>query len=389
MDTMLTPFAISIAANIVTSLFARNDTEKEIRKAFQEAIEMWSPNEDIRRYKEKEIQELLNIYIDDPAFEYKDLSDEQRSFLDCFEKCVVKHDSAALYLSAIKERDFYDMVMSSINIVHTKLDDISKKLDDANLKHEDLYFEAVVEINGVLNEVVEEPLNALLYGIVSAFDDDIYAYTDLKEDGTIEVIIDEESKLKEEGGEEYRPKCQNVEYDWEQENRIDWTQINPNIDFWDMFSESYIAAFQLMRIDFYKSIEQLQKCIDRKTINDQLSTEEKRQLAEIIADMRAVEAVVEDHRDIFSSDKAYHFQNLEVDLQNSFDDHGLKVGHFAIIYNDGKYKEVVTETLAPVEAKDMLLGVYMINPDYYYKLTGYLGDLFDNVVEWWKMTNGN
>lgn len=385
---MLSSFAISIAANIVTSLFAKNDTEKDIRKAFQEAIEMWSPNVDIRRHKENEIRELMNIYIDNPTFDYKNLSDEQRSFIDCFEKCVANHHSAALYLSAIKGRDYYDMVMSSLNSVHSKLDDISKKLDDANLKNDDLYFEAVAEINSVLYNVVEEPLNALLYGIVSAFNEDIFAYTDLKEDGTIEVVIDEESKLKGEDGEEYRPKFHNFGYDWEQENRIDWTQIDPNMDFWGLFGESYIAAFQLMRIDFNNSIGQLQKHIDRKSINDQLSTEDKKQLVEIIANMRAVEAVVEDYHDIFNLEESLHFKNLEVKLMDSFDDHGLEVGHFAIIYNDGEYKEVITETLAPMTAKDMLLDVYMINPEYYYKLTGYLGGLFNNVVEWWKMTNG-
>lgn len=51
-DSVLSSFAISVAANIVTSLFARNDTEKEIRTAFQEAIEKWCPNEDIRRFRE-------------------------------------------------------------------------------------------------------------------------------------------------------------------------------------------------------------------------------------------------------------------------------------------------------------------------------------------------
>lgn len=37
----LSSFAISVAANIVSSLFARNCTEKDIREAFQEAIEKW------------------------------------------------------------------------------------------------------------------------------------------------------------------------------------------------------------------------------------------------------------------------------------------------------------------------------------------------------------
>ena len=38
---LFTSFAISVAANIVTTLFARTSSEKEIRTAFQDAIEEW------------------------------------------------------------------------------------------------------------------------------------------------------------------------------------------------------------------------------------------------------------------------------------------------------------------------------------------------------------
>lgn len=34
MSVLLSSFAISVAANIVTSLFSKNNTEKEIRTAF-------------------------------------------------------------------------------------------------------------------------------------------------------------------------------------------------------------------------------------------------------------------------------------------------------------------------------------------------------------------
>ena len=38
MSDLLSSFAISVAANILTSLFSKNNTEKEIRTAFQDAI---------------------------------------------------------------------------------------------------------------------------------------------------------------------------------------------------------------------------------------------------------------------------------------------------------------------------------------------------------------
>ena len=298
MGGALSSFAISIAANIVTSLFARNDTEKEIRKAFQEAIEMWCPNEDIRRFKEKDIYKFVNGYIVNPAIDSRELSEELKSFLDCFEKCIANHHSAALYLSAIKEKDYYDIAMASLNLVHAKLDSISKKLDVANPRHEELHFEAVAEINTVLEEETVDAVNVFLYGILAAFDHDIYAYIEEGEDKDLEVVIDKDSLLQEEDGGSFRPKFHDFDYDWDQEVGRDWSGINPDLDFWKMFSESYMAAFQLMRIDFYDSIEELHRIIDRKTINDQLSKDEKRLLTEIIASMRAIQSIIEDHSDM-------------------------------------------------------------------------------------------
>lgn len=66
MESLLSSFAISVAANILTSFFANNNTEKEIRSAFQEAIEECFPNEDIRGYRELEISRFVESYISNP-----------------------------------------------------------------------------------------------------------------------------------------------------------------------------------------------------------------------------------------------------------------------------------------------------------------------------------
>ena len=387
MEQMLTSFAISVAANIVTSLFARNDTEKEIRKAFQEAIEMWSPNEDIRRYKEDEIYLFVQRYIAHPALDAAELSDEQRAFLKCFEKCVAQHAAAASYLSAIKEKEYYEVVMSSLQLVHSKLDAINQKLEEHNLRHEELHFEAVAQINTILHEVVEEPINALLYGITAIFDREIYAYTDVKNNGDVEVVIDSASRLVEdEDGDSYRPKFHDVDYDWEQERYTDWHGLNPDWDFCELFEDSMIAKFQLVNIDFYDGIDELQQYIDRKSINDQLSIDEKRLLTEIVASMRAVQAIVDDHPDMFLKVENLRFKNLQMELLGTFNDHGEKIGHFLVRYDDGVYSEGVTETYAPMVKRDELLDVYMLAPEYYYKMTGYLGHLFSLLPEWWEIS---
>ena len=383
---VLSLFAISVAANIVTSLFARNSTEKDIRAAFQEAIEKWCPNEDIRRFREPAINKFVEDYIKDPSLDPQSLTDEMKDFLACFEKCIAAHDAAYNYLSAIKGKGYYSEVMATLQIVNRKLDTISKKLDEANPRHEQLHWDAVVQINTILRDVVEEPLNVFLFGLLSAFDEDIYATAEVKDGGTIEIKIDENSRLKEdEDG--YRPKFHDFEYNWDQELKPGWTEIEPDYDFWDMFRESYIATFQLMRIDFYDGIDQLQGYIDRTSINNQLTIDEKRLLSEIISNMRALQCVLEDHHDIFTCVEEAQFKNIEVKLLESFEEHGKRIGHYAIWYNDGEYSELITDTLAPIEYEDMLLDVMMITPGYYFKLTGYMGELFRNVVLWWNMTS--
>ena len=287
MSGLLSSFAISVAANIVTSLFSKNNTEKEIRTAFQDAIEKWCPNEDIRRFREREISKLLEDYMANPNMDPSNLPADMKEFLSVFEKCIAEHPAAFNYLSAIKEKGYYDVVMTSIQGVHHKLDVIQEKLDAANPIHEELHSEAVAELNTVLAEEVEDAVNALLYGIIAAFDD---------EDVDILQTID---YLVEEDGDFYRPKFHDFNYDWDKENRPDWTTIDPDTDFREMFSESYIAAFQLMRINFNDGMDEIQSYLDKKSINDQLSTNEKRQLNFIIQNMRAVESVFDKYHDIF------------------------------------------------------------------------------------------
>lgn len=91
-------------------------------------------------------------------------------------------------------------------------------------------------------------VNVFLYGILAAFDDDIYAYIDSVNDQKIPVVIDRDSLLKEVDGDYIRPKFQDFDYDWDKEENHDWCQLNPNLGFGELFSRSYIAGFQMMGI---------------------------------------------------------------------------------------------------------------------------------------------
>ena len=388
MTELFSSFAISVAANIVTSLFARNDTEKEIRLAFQDAIETWCPNDEIRRLKEHEISLFVRKYIENPALSVNELSDEQRSFLVCFEKSIANHPSASSYLTAIKAKEYYNVAMASLQIVHTKLDAISQKLDDVNLRDTELHSEAVVQINTILHEEVVEPINAILFGVISIFNEDIFAFYEVLENETIAIQIDEGSQLKEdEHGLKFRPKFSDMNYDWDKEIHPNWKSISPDIDFWELLSESFIASFQLEEIDFYEGVEELQKYLDKKSINDQLYIDEKKHLTEIIATMRALQSILDDHPDIFVKTEKFHFKNLESKLISVIEDETAEYGHYHIIYNDGNYSETITEAYSSMEGHGNPLGVYVINPNYYFKLTGYMGHLFSLIPEWWEISN--
>lgn len=117
-------------------------------------------------------------------------------------------------------------------------------------------------------------------------------------------------------------------------------------------------------------MDEIQSYLDKKSINDQLSTDEKRQLNYIIQNMRAVESVFDKYHDIFLKVDKAHFCNLEVKCVREFEQNGLQLGHFEIYYATESYREKMTETIAPMEMQDNLLDVYMINPDYYFKVTG-------------------
>ena len=130
-----------------------------------------------------------------------------------------------------------------------------------------------------------------------------------------------------------------------------------------------------------------ERIIDHKTINDQLSTDEKRLLTEIVASMRAIQSVIEDHSDMFCYVDDCRLMNLKVEQLRAFEESGVQLGLFKIVYEKDSYIEEITETIAPRNMKDHLLDVYMINPDYYFKMTGYLGELFVLVREWWKLSS--
>lgn len=53
------------------------------------------------------------------------------------------------------------------------------------------------------------------------------------------------------------------------------------------------------------------------------------------------------------------------------------------------WQQNITDTIVSREMIGHLLDVYMINSDYYFKMTGYLGELFTLVREWWKLSSEN
>ena len=370
MTQLLSSFAISVAANIVTSLFARNNTEKDIRSAFQEAIETWCPNEDIRRFRESAVNKFVEDYIKDPLLSPETLSHEMREFLACFEKSIASHEAAFNYLSAIKEKGYYSEVMATLQIVNRKLDVITEKLDSVDPRHEELHFEAIAEINTVIEEVAVAPVNALLFGIVASFEEGADVYTEGTEDGNVKVVLDS-----------------GIDDDWERKPDTSWTYISPDYDFWTLFDEAYVAGFQIMGIDFYDSIEKIEACVDKTSINQQLSVEEKRALSNLKQAMRALQAMIEDHSDIYTKVNA-RFENIVVEKGQQYRKDGMEMGTYQIVYVNGDYKKPIIEILTlPTAYEGNLLDMWRVKKEYYFKLTGYLGEVFNCVKDWWSVSN--
>lgn len=66
-------------------------------------------------------------------------------------------------------------------------------------------------------------------------------------------------------------------------------------------------------------MDEIQSYLDKKSINDQLSTDEKRQLNYIIQNMRAVESVFDKYHDIFFKVEKVRLCNLEVKCVREFE----------------------------------------------------------------------
>lgn len=65
-------------------------------------------------------------------------------------------------------------------------------------------------------------------------------------------------------------------------------------------------------------------------------------------------------------------------------------GHIRWCNKDGDYEENLTEVITiPVAMKKNLLDVIHVNREYYFKLTGYLGVVFNLVKEWRELSSND
>ena len=64
--------------------------------------------------------------------------------------------------------------------------------------------------------------------------------------------------------------------------------------------------------------------------------------------------------------------------------------HFWELFHEANIadEESITDILTlPIAYEDNLLDMWRANEDYYFKLTGYLGMVFNSVKEWWEVSN--
>lgn len=383
----LSSFAISIAANIVCSLFPKNTTEREVRKAFEEAVEDWCPNEDIRRHREKDLKQLMLHYIAHPNLTIACLDKEMQCFIEKFQSRIAEHPAAANYLSEIRSKEYHTVVYKGLHAIDLKLEHITQLLEDGDVRNEELHDEAVVEMNTVIEETVIEKVKVILDGFISMFERSLVTY-ELTENKEVILNVDAGSRwLETEDGDLIQSKHQDWNYDWNMEKSYCWHEMS-EYDISKIIADAFLVSFQIIDIEFRSCVEQIKDVLNQNTINEQLCVDERKQINYIIQNLRALQTLLDDHKWIFVPTdlkfKHLFWERLEVIHENEYE-----LGKYAILYKDNKYSQIIGEILAPLELEEHLLDVWIVNPDFHYKLSGHLSELIASISQWWHISKPN
>jgi len=130
----ISSFAISCAAGIALNIWSKSQqtVDKEVKKAFEQALKDWCPNIDIREYRKEELKKnFLEIAYKPECFseDYKCYGEFEKFYI-FFEKRLVQFQVAYNYISSIQDSKRYKAEIEILLEVKLTVNDTNDKVTE-------------------------------------------------------------------------------------------------------------------------------------------------------------------------------------------------------------------------------------------------------------------
>lgn len=130
----ISSFAISCAAGIALNIWSKSQqtVDKEVKKAFEQALKDWCPNTGIRESKKEELKKnFLEIAYKPESFseDYKCYGEFEKFYIS-FEKRLVQFQVAYNYISSIQDSERYKAEIKILSEVSLKVNDTNDKVTE-------------------------------------------------------------------------------------------------------------------------------------------------------------------------------------------------------------------------------------------------------------------
>jgi len=161
----ISSFAISCAAGIALNIWSKSQqtVDKEVKKAFEQALKDWCPNSDIREYRKEELKKnFLKIAYKPESFseDYKCYGEYEKFYI-FFDKQLVQFQVAYNYISSIQDSERYKTEINILSEVRLTVSDTNEKvteiLDLVKTKKNK------IELNKEKKKIIKQPVRKVLF----------------------------------------------------------------------------------------------------------------------------------------------------------------------------------------------------------------------------------
>ena len=161
----ISSFAISCAAGIALNIWSKSQqtVDKEVKKAFEQALKDWCPNSDIRENrKEKLKKNFLEIAYNPESFseDYKCYGEYEKFYI-IFDKRLVQFQVAYNYISSIQDSERYKAEIKILSEVRLTVNDTNDKVTEIL----DLVKTGKnkIEVNKEPKKIIKQPVRKVLF----------------------------------------------------------------------------------------------------------------------------------------------------------------------------------------------------------------------------------